>query len=156
MKMLNAFDRSTKFWVFTGEVKQQIDPLSKDPVPLRYATDKELPPEKGGFVRGFVTGEWKYYVDNTGTEYWLADGSKHTITELGEELPEGALLEEPPTPEPTFEERLASTIAQREGAYKAESDPLYMEWQYDQTEEAKQKWRDKVAEIKERLPLPTE
>jgi hypothetical protein len=52
-------------------------------------------------------------------------------------------------------ERLASTIAQREAAYKTESDPLYMEWQYDQTEEAKQKWRDKVAEIKERYPLPT-
>ncbi|WP_322805326.1 hypothetical protein SO574_23120 (plasmid) [Vibrio alfacsensis] len=41
-------------------------------------------------------------------------------------------------------------------AYKLESDPLYMEWQYDQTAESEKAWRDKVAEIKERYPLPTE
>ncbi|EGR2744172.1 hypothetical protein MYC06_004701 [Vibrio parahaemolyticus] len=41
-------------------------------------------------------------------------------------------------------------------AYKAESDPLYMEWQYDQTAEKEQSWRDKVAEIKARYPLPSE
>lgn len=44
----------------------------------------------------------------------------------------------------------------RQQAYSKESDPLYLEWQYDQTEESEQKWRDKVAEIKERYPLPTE
>ena len=44
-------------------------------------------------------------------------------------------------------------LSQREAAYKAESDPLYMEWQYDKTEEAEEKWRDKVAEIKARFPL---
>lgn len=42
----------------------------------------------------------------------------------------------------------------RQAAYRAESDQLYMEWQYDQTEESEQAWRDKVAEIKERYPLP--
>jgi hypothetical protein len=125
MKILNAFDRSTKFWVFTGEVKQQIDPVSKEPIPLRYATDKELPPEKEGFVRGFVTGEWEYYVDNIGKEYWLADGTKHTITELGEEVPEGALLEEPPEPEPTDEE-LASSVRLKRDSLISE-----MSWRYE-------------------------
>ncbi|NLQ17545.1 hypothetical protein HGG82_07875 [Marinomonas sp. M1K-6] len=48
---------------------------------------------------------------------------------------------------------LSQNVQKREAAYKRESDPLYMEWQYDQTEEAGQKWRDKVAEIKERFPL---
>tara|TARA_R110001606_G_scaffold385115_1_gene548435 strand:+ start:963 stop:1505 length:543 start_codon:yes stop_codon:yes gene_type:complete len=98
MEDLNAFDRSTKFWVFTGKVKQQIDPISKEPVPLRYATNKELLPEKEGFVQGFVTGEWKYYADNRGKEYYDEDGTKHTITELGEEVPEDALLEAPVIP----------------------------------------------------------
>jgi hypothetical protein len=51
---------------------------------------------------------------------------------------------------------LSSVLNEREAAYKTESDPLYMEWQYDGTAEAEQKWRDKVAEIKERYPLPTE
>jgi hypothetical protein len=50
----------------------------------------------------------------------------------------------------------SSVLSDREAAYKTESDPLYMEWQYDGTAEAEQKWRDKVAEIKERYPLPTE
>ncbi|UKA26696.1 hypothetical protein IHC93_07575 [Photobacterium damselae subsp. damselae] len=43
----------------------------------------------------------------------------------------------------------------RKQAYDIESDPLYMEWQYDQTEEKQQIWRTKVAEIKARYPLPT-
>lgn len=45
---------------------------------------------------------------------------------------------------------------QRQKAYKEESDPLYLEWQYDQTAEKEQVWRDKVAEIKARHPLPAE
>lgn len=44
----------------------------------------------------------------------------------------------------------------RRMAYRAESDPLFLEWQYDQTPEAEQAWRDKVAEIKARYPLPAE
>ena len=42
----------------------------------------------------------------------------------------------------------------RQAAYKAESDPLYMEAQFDGTPESHQKWQDKVAEIKARYPLP--
>lgn len=41
----------------------------------------------------------------------------------------------------------------RRAAYAAESDQLYMEWQYDQTPEAEQAWRDQVAAIKARYPL---
>ncbi|EPN7235433.1 hypothetical protein ACT21L_004422 [Vibrio vulnificus] len=44
----------------------------------------------------------------------------------------------------------------RQKDYKEESDPLYLEWQYDQTAEKEQAWRDKVAEIKARYPLPSE
>ncbi|PJE55655.1 hypothetical protein [Marinomonas sp. BSi20584] len=48
---------------------------------------------------------------------------------------------------------LSQNVQKREAAYKRESDPLYMEWQFDQTEEAEQAWRAKVTEIKERFPL---
>ncbi|OEC32883.1 hypothetical protein SAMN05216600_12834 [Pseudomonas cuatrocienegasensis] len=51
---------------------------------------------------------------------------------------------------------LADAQASRRQAYAVESDPLYLEWQYDQTPEAEQAWRDKVAEIKARYPLPAE
>lgn len=48
----------------------------------------------------------------------------------------------------------SETINRRTAAYKAESDPLYMEWQYDKTPESEKSWRDQVAEIKQRYPFP--
>lgn len=53
-------------------------------------------------------------------------------------------------------QQLAEAQTARRVAYVAESDPLFLEWQYDQTPESEQAWRDKVAEIKARYPLPTE
>lgn len=44
-------------------------------------------------------------------------------------------------------------LARRQRAYEAESDPLFLEWQYDKTAVAEQTWRDKVAEIKLRYPV---
>lgn len=47
-------------------------------------------------------------------------------------------------------------LARRKRAYVAESDPLFLGWQYDKTPEAEQAWRYKVAEIKARYPLTVE
>ena len=44
-------------------------------------------------------------------------------------------------------------LARRRRRYETESDPLYLEWQYDKTQESEQVWRDKVAEIKLRYPV---
>ena len=44
-------------------------------------------------------------------------------------------------------------LARRQRAYAAESDPLFLEWQYDKTPAAEKTWRDKVAEIKLRYPV---
>lgn len=44
-------------------------------------------------------------------------------------------------------------IAKRKAAYAKESDPLFLEWQYDKTSATEAKWRDKVAEIKLRFPI---
>lgn len=44
-------------------------------------------------------------------------------------------------------------IQMRQARYKQESDPLYMEWQFDGTDVKKQAWLDKVAEIKADLPF---
>ncbi|WP_299141334.1 hypothetical protein [uncultured Vibrio sp.] len=38
-------------------------------------------------------------------------------------------------------------------AYKEESDPLFIEWQYDNAEEKERLWREKVHEIKLRYPV---
>ncbi|MHA6195526.1 hypothetical protein ACX3YG_14270 [Pseudomonas wadenswilerensis] len=52
------------------------------------------------------------------------------------------------------EAELAFLVAARRAAYVAEADPLFLEWQYDETAEKEKAWRDKVAEIKARYPLP--
>lgn len=44
-------------------------------------------------------------------------------------------------------------LARRQRDYEAESDHLFLEWQYDKTPEAEQTWRDKVTEIKARYPV---
>ncbi|MBW3528121.1 hypothetical protein KO533_16355 [Shewanella sp. NKUCC05_KAH] len=48
---------------------------------------------------------------------------------------------------------LSQNIEKRKAAYREESDPLYMEWQYDVTAESEQAWRDKVGQIKQRYPI---
>ncbi|WP_345873062.1 hypothetical protein [Shewanella algae] len=48
---------------------------------------------------------------------------------------------------------LSQNHEKRQAAYREESDPLFLEWQYDGTPEAEKIWRDKVAEIKARYPL---
>lgn len=53
-------------------------------------------------------------------------------------------------------EQGAGQLAARQRAYETESDPLFLEWQYDKTPEAETSWRDKVAEIKARYPVSQE
>lgn len=55
-----------------------------------------------------------------------------------------------------FEVRLNETINLRKQAYVLESDPIFMEAKYNEDEVLMQKWRDKVEEIKLRIPLPIE
>lgn len=53
-------------------------------------------------------------------------------------------------------------VSLRMKAYTAESDPLRNEWKYEEetgnpnADQYKQKWLDKVVEIKARYPLPSE
>lgn len=57
-------------------------------------------------------------------------------------------------PEPSPEDQALAVQLARAQAYRLESDPLFMEWQYDETEEKKQAWRASVEAIKARYPLP--
>lgn len=125
--MLSAFKLGAKHPVFTKQIEAKKDPVSGKWMVPSYATDVELIEEKEGCQRYFIKAEkrWDYVVDNVGTEYWLADGTKHTINELGEELPEGALLEEPPEPEPADEE--LATLARS----KRDSLISDMSWRYE-------------------------
>jgi hypothetical protein len=127
MKMLNGFKLGSTYAVYTQQIEARTDPATGKTLIPAYATDVELIDEKEGFQRYFKDGAWHYIVDNIGTEYWDEDGAKYTINELGEDVPEGTLLEAPPEPEPTAEELKAKAITQREVAYRTESDPLFLE-----------------------------
>ena len=65
----------------------------------------------------------------------------------------GGFNDYPYIPVQTSNEQQSSVLLLRKQAYQDEADPLYMEWQYDQTPISEQTWRDKVAEIKVRIPL---
>lgn len=57
----------------------------------------------------------------------------------------------------TFVENVArsrdSQLSLRKEAYRAESDPLFLEWQYDLSSESEEAWRTKVKDIKLRYPI---
>ena len=50
-------------------------------------------------------------------------------------------------------ERTEWQLARRQRAYVVESDPIFLEWQYEKTAAAEQAWRDKVDKIKLRYPV---
>ena len=56
-------------------------------------------------------------------------------------------------PEPADPIPVLDPTVLRKAAYIAESDPLYMEWRYDETDETQAYWMDKVRDIKLRYPL---
>jgi hypothetical protein len=57
------------------------------------------------------------------------------------------------TPAQRLARLLAECTANRHGAYVAEADPLFFKWQ--RGEGTEQAWLDKVAEIRNRYPEPT-
>lgn len=92
---------------------------------------------------GLMNTKNKISIDVAGISYVNHDLDE-LIAKLGREQVEAAIAAD-----------AAKEIrALRSSAYSRESDPLYLEWKYDETPEAEQIWRDKVAEIKARYPLP--
>ncbi|MEZ8758743.1 hypothetical protein AB6D89_09805 [Vibrio splendidus] len=53
-------------------------------------------------------------------------------------------------------QHLEEVMDKRKAAYRKESDPLFMEWQFDGTSESESLWKSKVEEIKARYPLPVD
>ena len=66
----------------------------------RNATKIEPPDPQSGYARVFSNGEWIHVLDKRGVVYWLSHANQGVITELGQDIPDGASLEPPPVPEP--------------------------------------------------------
>ena len=83
------------------------------------------------------------------------NGNKITVHALLSLESAAALIEAPDVESIEVIYSLDEVYQLRANAYKAESDPLYMAWQFDKTPEAEQAWRATVEEIKARYPKPT-
>jgi hypothetical protein len=106
------WDRKNLF--FIGAVLVDPDPLDLERWVKPICSTFEEPPqiEKNQVaVRDVKNSLWLVKSDFRGVEYWDENGRKHTITELGEEVPEDALLEAPVIP-PTVEEQTALANAE--------------------------------------------
>ena len=95
---------------YLGEDTAQESPLEEDVylVPA-HATTTEPPEGELGKARIFQDDAWSLIDDQRGVQYWLADGTQHVITELGEVKPDNALDSAPP---PTLEEVKAQANAE--------------------------------------------
>lgn len=71
-------------------------PASKGTHPPNNATRDPLPEKADGKWPRRVEGVWVLVDDLRGTDYWIKDGTKQTVVELGADIPEGVLLTSPP------------------------------------------------------------
>lgn len=95
-----VFDRKTGEHL--GQSQAQPDPMDENNWLIPAGATTGEPPQTGVnevAVRvGGKYGTWEVKTDKRGIEYWLPDRTNHVITEIGEDLPDDALLEEPPVP----------------------------------------------------------
>lgn len=93
-----------------------------------YATSVKPIKQKKSHALVFKSDKWHNIIDNRGKVYWLIDGSEHTVTTLGEELPEGALDEKPVIePEPLTPEEIEQSRAVAYSDPQTGSDRYFLE-----------------------------
>ncbi|MBC8729975.1 hypothetical protein [Paraburkholderia sp. UCT2] len=91
-----VFDAATHKALWTGGV-WNLEVLREEPAQearhaISIATEDNKPVVGANEVAIIVNGQWEVVRDYRGTAYWLADGTEHRITNIGEEVPQGALL----------------------------------------------------------------
>ena len=113
-KLSYVWDRKT--FLYIGAVWADPDQLDLDNWIKPFCSSFDEPPKVGAneaVMRDTENNEWIVKSDFRGYEYWDEEGTKHTVTEVGVEIPADALLEEPVIP--FVDEYLALTVrAQRD------------------------------------------
>jgi hypothetical protein len=115
--MNTAYSYHPKTGEILGEVQYRSDPLDGTAPPPANATIK-APPRTGDYeVAIWADDAWTIKPDHRGTEYWLADGSHHTIIAIGEVPPEDALDAAPPKPREDQRKTALARIDQEHAIY---------------------------------------
>jgi hypothetical protein len=89
--------------IYAGQSQARESPREPGKYLIPFGATPVAPPEVGehqAAVYAYDLDDWHLVADWRGTDYWDADGVQHTITEVGETVPEGASLTEPPPPPP--------------------------------------------------------
>lgn len=95
-----------------------------------YSTDIEPPSTKHNQAAVLVGGVWSMVPDWRGHLYWLADGSRYEITELGVKPPDNALEEAPPT---AIDDLAAQALSRINSGYQDEMGEILNEYPQAET-----------------------
>lgn len=96
---MDIFHLHPKTGELVGQGTADPDPMNEGSYLIpAHATDQSPPTAGTNEAAVYSNGEWSLVPDYRGTEYWLADGSRHEISELGIEPPTEALDSPPPKP----------------------------------------------------------
>lgn len=90
-----SYDHTT--FEFTGTELADRDPLVLGNwlIPS-YATTVAPPDTKQNEVAIFKNDKWEVYPDWRGTVYWTKNGNRQVVERIGDTIPKGSLLNEPP------------------------------------------------------------
>ena len=80
---------------FLNKAEASLDPVEQKPMVPAFATDLKPPKVPDNQKAVFIDDAWQVVSDYRETEYWLEDGSRTVISELGIVPPEGALFSPP-------------------------------------------------------------
>lgn len=130
--------------IYVGATVADEDPLTPGTFLIPGGAYEDAPPALAANEAAKRVGDaWIVIPDFRGQIYWLADGSRHVVSDVGVALPEGALDQEPPPPPPTAEqlEAVAAT------AVKNMLDALARSWQYSSYESARTYKGDVIAKF---------
>lgn len=111
-----SYDRDTG--EYRGESIAHENPRRPGVYLLPAFSTEAAPPATGEHEAAvYREGAWSIVPDWRGHVYWLADGSRHEITELGVEPPAGALSEPPP---PSVDDIASAKLREIKAACDAE------------------------------------
>jgi len=94
--MITIFNYHQITGEFLNESLASLDPIEKKPLIPSFATLSKPPFTEKNKVAIFQNEKWSIKNDHRGVKYYLADGSEHSISEIGINIPDNALLEPPP------------------------------------------------------------
>ena len=100
--------------IYIGELEARQNPRTGEALIPANVTELAPPVTGENQVATFKESAWKIEDDFRGVKYWDADGKEHTIEEIGETIPNGALMEAPPQ---SLEESQSQALSQIENDY---------------------------------------